>query len=108
MTGRRYSHAARELEKAVESDNRIRIVLYTQQPFVAEGLAAVLQCHADLELTACRDSLSGTLDCLRSTRPDVLLVHLTSGISLADLRDARSAESRCQIEIGRARGMQRV
>jgi DNA-binding NarL/FixJ family response regulator len=97
MTGRRYSHAARELEKAVESDNRIRIVLYTQQPFVAEGLAAVLQCHADLELTACRDSLSGTLDCLRSTRPDVLLVHLTSGISLADLRDARSAESRCQI-----------
>lgn len=81
----------------MESDNRIRIVLYTQQPFVAQGLAAVLHNHADLELAACRDTLTGTLDCLKSTRPDVLLVHLISGISLSDLRDARSAESRCQI-----------
>ena len=48
-----------ELENAVESDNRIRIVLYTQQPFVAQGLAAVLHSHADLELAACLDSLMG-------------------------------------------------
>src|SRR5450759_5549863 len=86
-----------QLEKAVESDNRIRIALYTQQPFVAEGLAAVFLTHADLELAACRDSLSGTLDCLNSTRPDVLLVHVISGISLSDLREIRSAGSRCQI-----------
>jgi DNA-binding NarL/FixJ family response regulator len=81
----------------VESDNRIRIALYTQQPFVAQGLAAVFLTHADLELAACRDSLSGTLDCLKSTRPDVLLVHVISGISLSDLREIRSAGSRCQI-----------
>ena len=81
----------------METYNRIRIVLYTQQPFVAEGLGAVLHRHADLELAACCDSLSGTIDCVRSTLPDVLLVHLMSGISLADLREARSAESRCQI-----------
>jgi len=62
----------------VNSDNRIRIALYTQLSFVAQGLAAVFRTHADLELVACRDSLSGTLDCLRSTRPDVLLVHLLS------------------------------
>jgi len=80
----------------VESDNRIRIALYTQQPFVAQGLAAVFLTHADLELAACRDSLSGTLDCLKSTRPDVLLVHVISGISLSDLREIRSAGSRCQ------------
>ena len=72
------------LEEAVESDNRIRIALYTQQSFVAQGLAAVFHTHADLELVACRDSLSGTLDCLKSTRPDVLLVHLLSGISLSE------------------------
>jgi len=81
----------------VESDNRIRIALYTQQPFVAQGLAAVLLTHADLELVACRDSLPGTLDCLKSTRPDVLLVHVISGISLSDLREIRSAGSGCQI-----------
>jgi DNA-binding NarL/FixJ family response regulator len=83
------------LEKAVNSDNRIRIALYTQQPFVAQGLAAVFCAHADLELAACRDSLSGTLDCLRSSRPDVLLVHLLAGISLSELHQIRSADSRC-------------
>jgi two-component system, NarL family, nitrate/nitrite response regulator NarL len=81
----------------VESDNRTRVVLYTQQPFVARGLAAVLDNQADLELAACRDSLAGTLDCLKSARPDVLLVHLISGISLSDLREIHFACSRCPI-----------
>lgn len=81
----------------MESDNRIRILLYTQQPFVAIGLASLLQAHADLELTTFRDSLPGILDCLRSTRPDVLLLHLISGISLSDLREIKSAGARCQI-----------
>jgi hypothetical protein len=35
--------------------------------------------------------------CLKSTRPDVLLVHLVSGIKLSELREIRSADSRCQI-----------
>jgi two-component system nitrate/nitrite response regulator NarP len=86
-----------DAEKPVESNHQIRIALYTQQPFVAQGLAAVLHGHADLELAACRDSLAGTLDCLKSTSPDLLLVHLMSGISLSDLRELRSAGSRCQI-----------
>lgn len=86
-----------ELEKSVESDRRIRVALYTQQPFIALGLTAVFHTQADLNLAACRDSLSGTLDCLKSTRTDVLLVHLISGISLSDLREMRSADSHCQI-----------
>ena len=65
----------------MESIRRIRIALYSQQPFVAQGLAAVFLTHGDLELTACHDSLSGTLDCLRSTHPDVLLFHVTSGVN---------------------------
>jgi DNA-binding NarL/FixJ family response regulator len=81
----------------MESDYRIRIALYTQQPFVALGLAAALQAQADLVLAAYRDSLAGTLACLKSTRPDVLLVHLVSGISLADLSEVRYAVSRCHI-----------
>lgn len=81
----------------MKPDNRIRIVLYTQQPFVAEGVVAVLKRQADLTLAACHDTLAGTVDYVKSTRPDVLLLHLSSGISLSDLRDARSAESRCQV-----------
>ena len=57
----------------------------------------MLRAEPDLELTACRDSLAGTLECLKSARPDVLLVHLLAGISLADLREMRSADGRCQI-----------
>ena len=79
------------------SDNGIRIALYTQLSFVAEGLAAVFHAHADLELVACRDGLSGTLDCLKSTRPDVLVVHLSSGVKLSELHEIRAADSRCQI-----------
>ena len=67
----------------MKSDNRIRIALYTQLSFVAEGLAAVFHSHADLELVACRDGLSGMLECLRTTRPDVLLVHLLAGVKLS-------------------------
>jgi DNA-binding NarL/FixJ family response regulator len=64
---------------------------------VAQGLAAVFRTHADLELVASRDSLSGTLDCLKSTRPDVLLIHLLWGVKLSELREIRAADSRCQI-----------
>ena len=60
-------------------------------------MAAVFRTHADLELVACRDSLSGTLDCLKSSRPDVLLVHLLSGVKLSELQAIRAADSRCQI-----------
>jgi DNA-binding NarL/FixJ family response regulator len=81
----------------VTSDNGIRIALYTQLSFVAEGLAAVFHAHADLELVACRDGLSGTLDCLKSTRPDVLVVHVSSGVKLSELHEIRAADSRCQI-----------
>jgi DNA-binding NarL/FixJ family response regulator len=81
----------------VKSDNRIRIALYTQLSFVAEGLATVFRAHTDLELVACRDSLSGTLDCLKSTRPDVLVVHLSSGVKLSELHEMRAADNRCQM-----------
>ena len=81
----------------MNSDNRIRIALYSQLSFVAQGLAAVLGTHPDLELTGCRDSLSGALECLKSTRPNVLLVHLPSGVTLSELRQIRSADSRCHI-----------
>jgi DNA-binding NarL/FixJ family response regulator len=60
-------------------------------------LAAVFHAHADLELVACRDGLSGTLDCLKSTRPDVLVVHVSSGVKLSELHEIRAADSRCQI-----------
>ena len=81
----------------MDFNEAIRIVLYTQQPFVAEGLAAVCQTQGDLMLTAWPNTLAGTVECLPRLRPDVLLVHLTAGISLTDLRELRTASANCQV-----------
>ncbi len=81
----------------MNSTDRIRIVLYTHQPFVAEGMATVCQTQSDLLLTAWPDSHAATLECLRSVRPDVLLVHLTAGISLSELKELRTIAAHCQI-----------
>lgn len=81
----------------MDTTDRIQIVLYTQQPFVAEGMATVCQTQSDLTLTAWPDSQAATLECLRSVRADVLLVHLTAGISLSELKELRTVAAHCQI-----------
>ena len=81
----------------VRRDHKIRIALYSQQPFVAQGLAAVLRTQADLKLATCQDSLPGLLEYLQSTIPDVLLVYLMNGISLSELHAIRSVDSRSRL-----------
>jgi len=74
-----------------------RVLLYSQQPFVAHGLAAVLESRPDFELAACRDDWPGTVECLMADPPDVALVYLTPEISLSDLRELRSADPRTPV-----------
>jgi two-component system nitrate/nitrite response regulator NarL len=81
----------------VNSTVRIQVLLYTQQPFVARGFAAVLDGRRDFGLAACCDNLPRTLQCLRRAAPDVVLVHLASRISLSDLHELRSAAGRAQM-----------
>ena len=75
----------------------MRIALYTQQPFVAEGLAAVCQMQDDLTLVAWPKSLADALECLPGVRPEVLLIHVTAGISLSELRELRAVSGSCQM-----------
>jgi DNA-binding NarL/FixJ family response regulator len=77
--------------------DKIRIALYTQQPFIARGLAAALEADASLALVVCRDTLAGIIESLGSVQADVLVVYVTSGFSLADLREIRTADRDCQI-----------
>lgn len=81
----------------MDSNDRVRVVLYTQQPFVAEGMATVCLTQADLMLIAWPNSQAAALECLHNVRPDVLLVHLTAGISLSELKELRMAAAHCQI-----------
>jgi DNA-binding NarL/FixJ family response regulator len=83
--------------RAGSKKQRIRVVLFSQQPFVVQGVATVFRSQKDLELSACRDTLTATLDSLKSIRPHVLVIHPLSGFSLSDLREMRSIDSRCQI-----------
>jgi len=74
-----------------------RVALYTRQPFIAAGVAAVLQDRPDLSLACCEDGIPGMLDYLRSEQPDILLLHLISGIALSDLREIRRVAERCPL-----------
>lgn len=79
------------------SEHTIRIALYTQQPFVAQGMAAVFQNVADVEFTACCDSVAAVLDGLQCLQPHILVVHAGAGLTLADIREIRSADRACRV-----------
>jgi len=75
----------------------IRILLFTEQPFVALGVAAAIHAAPGFVLASACDTLEAAVDGLRSARPDVVIVHLTSRIGLSELSRFRSGGSRCQM-----------
>jgi DNA-binding NarL/FixJ family response regulator len=81
----------------VTLENTIRIALYTHHPFVAQGMAAVFQNVADVEFSACCDSLAAVLDGLQCLQPHILVVHAGAGLSLAEIREIRSAGRACRV-----------
>ncbi len=81
----------------MESKGRIQILLYTQQPFVGRGFAAVLRGRPGFQLVACCDNLSETPKRVRLVPPHIVLVHVMSRMSLSDLREFRVLHNRSQI-----------
>ncbi len=81
----------------MKRDQKIRIAIYTQQPFIAQGLAAVLRSQRDFTLAASHDALASLLDYLKSATPDVVLIYLMTAMSLSDLHEIRSIDSRCRV-----------
>jgi DNA-binding NarL/FixJ family response regulator len=75
----------------------IRILLYTRHPFVAAGVGSVLSGSAEFELAGWCGTLAATGDRLRSDTPDILLVHLASRISLAELGQLWPAAARSRV-----------
>ena len=76
---------------------RIRILLYTHQPFVALGLASALKARREFELTSCCDSLAGALGCLRTAAPNLVLVYPATRIGLPELQELRAAAPGAQL-----------
>jgi DNA-binding NarL/FixJ family response regulator len=76
---------------AIRPNPKIRVVLYTEHPFVAAGVRSIVSSRPEFELTACCDSLPAAADRLRAGRAEIVLVHLASRISLSDLGQLASA-----------------
>ena len=75
----------------MEAKAGIQVLLCTQQPFVAVGVASVLGATEEFELIGCCDGVATAIDRLQSGHPDIVLVHLTSRVGLAELGELRSA-----------------
>lgn len=81
----------------MKQNTAIRVLLCTQQPFLAAGVASILSARKDLKLTACCDSLNEAVGAVRSGQPDIVLVHLGSRTSLAELGRLWSAGGRTRV-----------
>jgi DNA-binding NarL/FixJ family response regulator len=84
-------------KQELSANTGIQVLLYTDHPFVAAGVASVLDTAEGFELAACCDSVPATLDWLQSGRPDIVLVHLASRMSLATLGELRSASGQSRM-----------
>jgi len=81
----------------VGSNAAIRILFWTQQPFVGRGLAEVLRDRPTFRLVECCDNLAAVLHCLTTAQPAVVLVYLMSHTNLSYVRTLRSACDRSPI-----------
>lgn len=81
----------------MESNNGVSILLWSQQPFVARGLAEVLRDHREYRLIRSCESLSTTLEAIRAAQPTLVLVYLMARISLSEIRALRSAGEGSQL-----------
>ena len=81
----------------MKSSPRIQILLYTRQPFVGRGFAAVLRRRPGFKLLGYCETLSETRNRIRTDQPAIVLIHLESPISLGDLRDILSSDRRSHV-----------
>jgi len=78
--------------------NRLTVFACESQPIVLAGLAKVLEDCDDLEYAGCSTRLSDSLEALRATHPDILLVDQSAGLKVVFqfISDVKSTSSRCQ------------
>jgi two-component system, NarL family, nitrate/nitrite response regulator NarL len=73
------------------------IILYTDQPLLAEGLAAALAGRPSLRLDWYSQSLSEVTEFVKLNRAGIALLDLTADLSLSGLHRLRQADPLCQV-----------
>jgi DNA-binding NarL/FixJ family response regulator len=74
-----------------------RILLYSSEPILAQGLAAVLNGNPDLRLVGISNSTDGLGIALETEKPDILLMDLTSDVSFQLLRELKKRADSCKM-----------
>ena len=75
------------------------VVLYTDQPFLAEGMASVLGLHPSFRLDLFSHSFPEIVEFVKQNRPGIVVLDLTEELNLSHLRQLKQAESRCRIAL---------
>ena len=74
-----------------------RILLYSSEPILAQGLAAVLNGNPDLRLVGISNSTDTLGIALETEKPDILLMDLTSDVSFQLLRELKKRADSCKM-----------
>lgn len=71
----------------MNDDSRIRILSVDQHPILREGIAAIVNCQADMSIVRSASNGQEAIDAFRAVRPDITLIDLKlpdlSGIDVA-------------------------
>lgn len=74
-----------------------RILLYSSEPILAQGLSSVLAGNAELRLVGVSNSTDSLGITLESEKPDILLLDLTSDVSFQLLRELKKRSDACKM-----------
>jgi DNA-binding NarL/FixJ family response regulator len=74
-----------------------RILLYSSEPILAQGLSFVLSGNSDLRLVGVCNSTDNLGTTLETEKPDVLLLDLTSDVSFQLLRELKKRSDTCKM-----------
>jgi len=74
-----------------------RILLYSDEPILATGLASVLSTVNGLELTSICSDTAKLMEVVEATQPEILLMDLTAQVTFAVLSDLRRALMNCKV-----------
>jgi DNA-binding NarL/FixJ family response regulator len=74
-----------------------QIVLYTDQSFLAEGLACALSAQPGMQLAASHGSLDETIAYVRGHSVDILLLDVTEEVTIPALHAIRRANPSCRM-----------
>ena len=75
----------------------IRLLVYTDEPVLSEGLNSILTGTGSFQVTGSCSRLDELAKCLQTREPDLLLIDLTSEVTFSALSELKRSISHCKV-----------